>query len=1107
MRILIWNSPFIVQGNLFFSNNAFKKTLLPQAEALVYAGHNVDIVFTETTRNDAKHCSGKLGKIFISYDDVVKMLGSFYDPSCDLYKDAGYKYNNIANVLKIKLQKKYDVILLWETPVPFLEKMFPEALIVHQMPGTFSRAPYPNFITFDLYGLYKSGTIYKYWKDIVNFSSGNNLVNDFMHISTEIFNNLNIFKEKFLLYRKKFDTISLIPLQVSSHYNFKIDTPYVSQTEFLIDTFSNILDNEVTFVTQYVTPNMHDTVINEKLLNFIASKKKNIIWEPIFDNIESVSQYIVPFIDKIYSVSSSLLFQSFLWNKEVVVQSDSCMKPYSNAELYKHGINIEIAQKNSLDFFLNRHQILAESLIAPHFISSLLEELVYKKKKGTKSIDSYSSLIDIDKNYHDKIMSSFRKARSNKNLLPFFPDIINSNTQLDKIKKIINDKSINIISFDIFDTLISRVVEKPIDIYRFLQERAFIESNGVIENFMLLRIQAEKETRKDNKSEETTLDRIYTYINKTYNIDSALLIKLKQYELDLELKLSTAHPLGFDLFKIAKESGKRIILISDMYLPHNFIEELLHKNGFYDIDSIYISCELGLSKRKGDIYPYILEDQHIDPSMILHFGDNKKSDIEMAEKAGLKTYYLCNAITRMYINKFYKKIFPMKSASTKARAACVGLIALKNFSRYIPRYEKESLFLGSTYLMGYNALGMLLTSYALWLAKKARELNLSDLYFLSREGWLIKKAYDIVAKYIPHTPKSHYLYASRRALNIAMLEKESDIITIASLPFSHGSIVRDLIKHRFGILITEQDSKDYLQKLDYTPDGRLHFINICQSIRQKIMSAAHKERTDYIKYLTSMNCFDVDRMAIVDIGWKGRMQTRLSRILKKKVFGFYYSTISESEYGIGLGNSMYTFLTYSADSTTSSYVVNNRQLCELLICSSERSLESIVYENGNFIKNFVDEPKYNIRKLFIQELHSGCIDFVTDFAKYFHNFFETMFISPELSTSILQAFTKETSPLDYKLIQDIAFDDKIGGVSQRNMVELVKKVEGISPASNDKRLQTNKNTNRWLLQIEKYFITLFCNKRKQAKYKDNRKQFFEDSKHGIIKLWYNIISK
>ena len=74
MKILVWNSPFISQGNIFFFKNCFIKTLIPQANTLCKAGHNVDVIITDSTVDAVEFLDVRAKKIFISGEDVFEML-------------------------------------------------------------------------------------------------------------------------------------------------------------------------------------------------------------------------------------------------------------------------------------------------------------------------------------------------------------------------------------------------------------------------------------------------------------------------------------------------------------------------------------------------------------------------------------------------------------------------------------------------------------------------------------------------------------------------------------------------------------------------------------------------------------------------------------------------------------------------------------------------------------------------------------------------------------------------------------------------------------------------------------------------------------------------
>ena len=117
----------------------------------------------------------------------------------------------------------------------------------------------------------------------------------------------------------------------------------------------------------------------------------------------------------------------------------------------------------------------------------------------------------------------------------------------------------------------------------------------------------------ENKKEEVTLDRIYEIIKEEYDIKEEILNILKNKEIELELKFCKRRETAYSIYKLAKYLGKRVICTSDMYLSLDTIKKILNKNGFNDIDKIYLSCEVMKTKATGNLYSYVIENEKIKP--------------------------------------------------------------------------------------------------------------------------------------------------------------------------------------------------------------------------------------------------------------------------------------------------------------------------------------------------------------------------------------------------------------------------------------------------------------------------------------------------------------
>lgn len=168
-------------------------------------------------------------------------------------------------------------------------------------------------------------------------------------------------------------------------------------------------------------------------------------------------------------------------------------------------------------------------------------------------------------------------------------------------------------SFDIFDTLLTRRVKKPTDIFYIIQTQYNID------NFYINRINAEKLSNG-------TFDDIYNQYAKLLNISQQETEKLKEIEILTELEHII--PIKTNLNKVQNND----ILISDMYLDEKVLQKFLTRVGLDKTNKIYVTPD---GKHKGYIYKKILETHQIK----IHTGDNLHSDIYMAKKHGIIPFH------------------------------------------------------------------------------------------------------------------------------------------------------------------------------------------------------------------------------------------------------------------------------------------------------------------------------------------------------------------------------------------------------------------------------------------------------------------------------------
>lgn len=190
-----------------------------------------------------------------------------------------------------------------------------------------------------------------------------------------------------------------------------------------------------------------------------------------------------------------------------------------------------------------------------------------------------------------------------------------------EIKKKIDGS--RIISFDVFDTLIERNVEKPEDIFELIKQEYCGQYGIEISSFREERIRAERLARKNAVREEVTLQEIYLAFE---GLQEEQKNRLMNFEQEMEIKCCKAGEKGHELFEYAQLMNKRIIIISDMYLPTNTVKNILEKNGYKGYDRLFVSSEYGIMKRTGSLYRRMLTETGFSPKEVLHIGDNPVSD-------------------------------------------------------------------------------------------------------------------------------------------------------------------------------------------------------------------------------------------------------------------------------------------------------------------------------------------------------------------------------------------------------------------------------------------------------------------------------------------------
>ena len=265
-----------------------------------------------------------------------------------------------------------------------------------------------------------------------------------------------------------------------------------------------------------------------------------------------------------------------------------------------------------------------------------------------------------------------------------------------------------------------------------------------VSGFEQYRRWAERDARKAayEKTGSTEIDiyDIYRELNKYIGLD---IDKAVQMEFDTEMDMVYANPYAKRVFDLLTANGKRVIALSDMYLPGEMIGKLLDKCGYRGFEDILVSCEHGCSKRNQGLYA-IASDRFGKSLKYAHIGDNPVSDVKSAQESGWKPFLYKNVNEA---GMFYRAQ-GMSKITGSAYAGIVNAHLHSGIKKYSVPYE-----------YGFVYGGILVLGYCRFIHNYVQKNGIEKILFLSRDGNILKKVYDNL---YPGN-QSEYVYWSRIA--------------------------------------------------------------------------------------------------------------------------------------------------------------------------------------------------------------------------------------------------------------------------------------------------------------------------------------------------------
>ncbi|MEJ2137749.1 MAG: hypothetical protein P8X86_21235, partial [Desulfofustis sp.] len=459
------------------------------------------------------------------------------------------------------------------------------------------------------------------------------------------------------------------------------------------------------------------------------------------------------------------------------------------------------------------------------------------------------------------------------------------------------------VTFDLFDTLLIRRIHDPdlvkLPVAHYIASLAV--SLGIAKSWRTVqktRDRIEQRQRRETGEKfadheacypifmEQTLEEIF---GSHYH--AKLLEDVTSYELEMESRMLVPRTLFADLLRELQELDKRVIIISDVYLPSAHLKILVERAGLLElVEDVVSSADTFLAKASGQAFPLLQDKFQIDIATWLHIGDNPISDGLRPAEFGIASLVLKDSD-----EKFRKALIKRYYNYGKGRPFYRG----RALQQLMLPLEGEVVEKDSLYIEGYNFLAPLIGAFVQHIAEECRRLGLTKVFFFSREGYTFKKVWDIITPTLfpdGNLPETQYLYVSRMALAGASCAHQgltNVSANIALLPPGNKDF-RDIARiFQFDIKALEPHLHAHRLRADsilsplhegYDKKFSVRFMELLEDedfqIAVKEQTAA--SNTALMKYLTELDLFNHSQVAMVDIGWLGTIQRFLYDAVKHR---------------------------------------------------------------------------------------------------------------------------------------------------------------------------------------------------------------------------------
>ena len=421
-------------------------------------------------------------------------------------------------------------------------------------------------------------------------------------------------------------------------------------------------------------------------------------------------------------------------------------------------------------------------------------------------------------------------------------------------------------------------------------------------------------------------------------------------------------------------------------------------------------------------------------------GDNERSDLQIPCDKGVVGMHVLKPLELARGLPRFRSLIETNEGSIELnQELTLGLVLQQSFSAIsYPQFDPSSLVYPTPFNIGYSLIGPLLVGFSQWLLENAGRDGIDRLYFLAREGQLIKRVYDLWSEGIENSPQTDYLILSRRAVIVPMTQNIEDILNIAKVTY-YPNTISNFLYERYGLQLSSERWAQLSEQVQWGSNNTVevynqqidHLLPLLNDLAAEIIAEAGLEYAAMKYYLSNMGLEDSGRQAVVDVGYGATIQNYLNRFVATPVHGYYMMTdqrsVKVTEMHDVIVRGCYLENVEHADTSPLMYLRSFE--LEKFLSSNEAQVVHYELDKDN-------HPTAHHRELsndeiecfnYRAELQEGVIRYAHDAKNIREQILPSYKPSLEIAKQLYEAFIVQQSQLETDLLQKVVLDDYYSG--------------------------------------------------------------------------------